>query len=410
MRSVSLAALVTASLVLPSVASAQQRVQRGGVTYSRAPGVHGGAMIRPPQHGVKPSPGWNGTRPGWNGSKPGWNGHGQQWGGRWNGRWRGGWNAPGGWGAYRQPVRGYVLPSYWTAPQFYVGNYASYGLSQPPYGYQWSRYYDDAVLTDGNGRVWDTARGVEWNDYDEGYEDGYEDASQQSGYDAGYASGGYYQDGGYAYDGYQNGVRYDDRGRRESGIGGALIGGAVGAVAGSAIAGRGNRLGGALIGGGVGALAGQAIDKAEDRGRRYPAPGYGAGYAPPPPAGYYGGHAGGHASGGYQQGYYGGAPQVVYAHPREQVQPLHVETSPGWSTWRNDGVTVATTNATGYAGGYYHPGATTTVVTVAGAPTTTTTVTEYVEEVEYRAPVKKWRPAAKKWRPAAKKAPVCVCR
>lgn len=377
MRSFGLAALVTASLVLPHAAGAQQRVMRGGVTYSRTPGVHGGAMIRPPQHHVRPSPGWNGNRP--------------NWGGRWNGRWRGGWNAPGGWNAYRQPVRGFVLPSYWTAPQFTVGNYASYGLSQPPYGYQWSRYYDDAVLADASGRVWDTARGVDWNDYDEGYADGYEDGSAQGGYEQAYA------DAGYAEDGY----RYDERGQRESGVGGALIGGAVGAVAGSAIAGRGNRLGGALIGGGVGALAGQAIDKAEDR-RRLPPPGYGAGYPPPPP-----GH-----HGGYQHGYHGGAPQVVYAPPREHVQPLHVETSPGWSTWRSDGVTVATsTGAAHVGGGYYHPGATTTVVTVAGAPVTTTTVTQYVEEVEYRAPAKRVvRPAKKKWRAVTKKAPVCVCR
>ena len=390
MRSAFLAALATASLALPQVADAQQRVMRDGVTYSRAPGARGGAMIRPPQHGVTPPPRWNGTRPGWTGTRPGWNGNRPAWGGRWNGRWTGGWNAPGGWGAYRRPVRGYVLPSYWTAPQFFIGNYASYGLAQPPYGYQWSRYYDDAVLADGSGRVWDTARGIDWNDYDEGYADGYEDSGDRYGYD----------DGGYAEDGY----RYDEYGRRESGVGGALIGGAVGAVAGSAIAGRGNRLGGALIGGGVGALAGQAIDKAEDRGRRVPAPGYGAGYPPPPAAGY-----NRYSAGSYDQGYYGGAPQVVYAQPREQVQPLHVETSPGWSTWRNDGVTVATTTGSSYAaGGYYHPGATTTVVTVAGAPTTTTTVTEYVEEVEHRAPAK--RKTVKRWRPAVKKAPACVCR
>ena len=205
------------------------------------------------------------------------------------------------------------------------------------------------------------------------------------------------------------GGRYDDRGgRRDNGVGGALIGGAVGAVAGSAIAGRGNRLGGALIGGGVGALAGQAIDKSEDRGRRRapPPPGYGAGYAQP--SGY---DQRGHASGGYAQGYYGGAPQVVYAPPRELVQPYHVETQGGWSSWRNDGVTVATTSGAGYAGGgYYHPGASTTVVTVAGAPTTTTTITEYVEETEYRAPVKRTVRKARKWKPAPRKAPVCVCR
>ena len=423
MRHVPLAALLTASMILPQTAIAQQRVVRGGVTYSRPTPPAGGQWhgTRPGWTGTKPGwnggkPGWSGTKPGWNGGKPGWSGHNPGWtggklgwngnrpgwGGRWNGRWMGGWNAPGGWNGYRRPVRGYILPSYWGAQQFWIGDYAGYGLSSPPYGYHWSRYYDDAVLADDGGRVWDSVSGVQWNDYDEGYADGYEDGAEGGGDGAGgYYSGGYY-DGGTYSDGQ---VRYDDRGRRESGIGGALIGGAVGAVAGSAIAGRGNRLGGALIGGGVGALAGQAIDKAEDRGRSGygPRPGYGAGYPPPPPAGYdqraYG-----------ASGYYGGAPQVVYAQPRETVQPYHVETSPGWSTWRNDGVTVATTSSSGYAaGGWYHPGASTTVVTVAGAPTTTTTVTEYVEETEYRPAVKKTYRPVRKWRPA-KKAPVCVCR
>lgn len=433
MRSYPLVALVAASLVMPHAAIAQQRVVRGGVTYSR-PAMHPGPVTRPmPGGGVKPGwngtrpgwtggkPGWNGTRPGWNGNKPGWNGtrpgwNGTRpnWGGRWNGRWTGGWNAPGGWGGYRQPIRGYVLPSYWVAPQFGIANYASYGLSQPPYGYNWSRYYDDAVLADGNGRVWDSVRGVEWNDYDEGYADGYEDGAQGDGYvdSAGYANGGYYDGAagsvsgsGYAYDGYRgNDGRYYGE-RRDSGVGGALIGGAVGAVAGSAIAGRGNRLGGALIGGGLGALAGQAIDKAEDRGRYDRGPisarGYGAGY--PPPSGYdsraYGAN-----------GYYGGAPQVVYAQPRESVQPYHVETSDGWSSWKSDGVTVATTTGVGHVGGgYYHPGASTTVVTVAGAPTTTTTVTEYVEEVEARPAAKRAVRPARKWKPAPKKRAACAC-
>ncbi|MGJ3627431.1 RcnB family protein [Sphingomonas sp. MMS24-JH45] len=63
-----------------------------------------------------------------------------------------GMRAPGGVrAAYRRPVRGWVLPSYWVAPSWYVSDWSAYGLPQPPQGYNWSRYYDDAVLVDGRG-------------------------------------------------------------------------------------------------------------------------------------------------------------------------------------------------------------------------------------------------------------------
>ena len=54
---------------------------------------------------------------------------------------------------------------------------------------------------------------------------------------------------------------------RDSGLGGALIGGAVGGLAGNRIAGRGNRTVGTIAGAVVGAAVGAAIDKAEDAGR-----------------------------------------------------------------------------------------------------------------------------------------------
>lgn len=54
-----------------------------------------------------------------------------------------------------------------------------------------------------------------------------------------------------------------ERCRRDNGLGGALIGGAIGGLAGNRIAGRGNRTEGTLIGAGVGAVAGALIDKAE---------------------------------------------------------------------------------------------------------------------------------------------------
>ncbi|MEP7222239.1 MAG: glycine zipper 2TM domain-containing protein [Novosphingobium sp.] len=55
--------------------------------------------------------------------------------------------------------------------------------------------------------------------------------------------------------------------RGDNGVGGAVIGGLVGGIAGHEIAGRGNRALGTVAGAVVGAVAGAAIDKAEDRGR-----------------------------------------------------------------------------------------------------------------------------------------------
>lgn len=78
------------------------------------------------------------------------------------GRWHGGRNAPGGYKSYRRPYRGFILPSYWVNPSFFIGSYSSYGLRAPTYGYNWSRYYDDAVLTDNRGYVYDTVTNVPW--------------------------------------------------------------------------------------------------------------------------------------------------------------------------------------------------------------------------------------------------------
>lgn len=91
-----------------------------------------------------------------------------RWGAGPDGRWWGGGSAPGGWSAYRRPERGRRLPSYWVSPQWYVADWADYGLPAPPYGYSWSRYYDDAVLLDRRGQVYDAMRGVHWDGPDQG--------------------------------------------------------------------------------------------------------------------------------------------------------------------------------------------------------------------------------------------------
>ena len=67
-----------------------------------------------------------------------------------------------------------------------------------------------------------------------------------------------YDNGGYDHV-QEYPARRDDRHDDEKIVGGGLLGGAAGAVAGTFIAGHGSRLAGGLIGGGVGALAGMAI-------------------------------------------------------------------------------------------------------------------------------------------------------
>lgn len=311
-----------------------------------------------------------------------------RWGSRVNGHWWAGENAPGGWRAYHRPVRGWTLPNYWIAPSFAINDWSTYGLGTPPAGYGWTRYYDDAVLVDGNGRVYDCVNGVDWNRggyaYDGG-EQGYDGDAQ-----ADYASGGYPAPGaGYAEPGqvqrtygqstyapyppapYQATAGYPADGnyppayaeRRNSGVGGALVGAAVGGVAGNVIAGRGNRLAGTLIGAGVGGAAGYAIDRSGHH--RVPvAPREGYGYAPP-------------------RGY---APSPAYAPP--PPPPAFAPPPPAWRS--PDGGTVVTTSSVGgYGGG------STTVVTVQTAPVVTTTTTSIVEDAVTYTKVR--RPARHKW-------------
>lgn len=282
--------------------------------------------------------------------------HGNHWGGKTNGRWWAGWRAPGGWGAYHRPDRGWVLPSYWVSPQFYITDWSDYGLGAPPYGYNWTRYYDDAVLIDGRGSVYDSVGDIDWDRYDGGY-----------AYDAG--------DEGYAPPPVYEERRYE---HRDDGVGGAVAGAVVGGVAGNLIAGRGNRLGGTLIGAGVGAAAGYAVDRAEDHHRYAPPP-------PPPPPGEY----------GPRRWHDGGPPPP----------PPPFRHGPPAASWVSpDGGTTVTTTSTG---GMYGTG--TTVVTVQTAPIVTTTTTEVYETdaVTWRRPAHHvYRKHV--WRP--KPRPRCTCR
>lgn len=231
MRRFLIPALALATALTSTAAMAGESMNKGGGFYRHTPGR---PMIS--RMNVKPT-------------------MGHHFGNKYQGRWVGGWQAPGGWNAYRRPYRGYVLPSYWISPSFYVGNWSSYGFASPPAGHGWSRYYDDAVLTDRYGRVVDYVPNYNWD----------RNATRSSYYDdAGYDYGAYPD--GYE-DGYYNAPRR--RGDKLSGVGGAVVGGAAGAILGSAIGGRGNRGAGALIGGGVGALVGLAAAESSKERRPY---------------------------------------------------------------------------------------------------------------------------------------------
>ncbi len=347
---------MVAGLTVAGTAQAQRIVQRApGATY----GVPGARPVPPTVHAPR-------------------------WGSKVEGRWWGGSNAPGGWRAYRRPTRGYALPTYWNAPRFYINDWSTYGLARPPQGYRWTRYYDDAVLIDGRGSVYDSMSAVDWDRYDDA---GYY-AGDDVAYDADRAPPPLSPQAGrdYARPGF---TQVPPPVRRDTGVGGAAIGAVAGGVAGNVIAGRGNRLGGTLIGAGVGAATGYAIDKAEDRGagdrgRRMPPPprgydagpdGYGANYdvpmapdGPPPP--YYGDR-------GYADAY--------------RTPPAMIDRGNGrWTS--ADGQTTVVTTQVGGNRGYgapvvsYGPGGTTTV-TVQNAPSvTTTTTTTYEDVVSYSRP------------------------
>ncbi len=128
---------------------------------------------------------------------------------------------------YQRPSYGFQLPRTWMSVEHAV-DYREHGLDRPASGFGWSRYYNDMVLTDQWGRVYDVA-----GDYDRGG---------------------------------RGGGRY--RGRDTDGIVGGVAGAAVGAVAGNVIAGAGSRLAGSLIGGGVGALVGLGVELAINKGKR----------------------------------------------------------------------------------------------------------------------------------------------
>ena len=194
MRTLLIAGLGTV-LAIVGAADAQRMVQRGpGASYPML--ARGGGAGGRPGMSYQPGSGYQPGRPVYRAGQPryypGRPGFAPvQGGSRWqnrDGRWIGGWNAPGGWSGYRRPFVGWALPSYWVQPGFGIGDWAGYGMAQPPYGYSWSRYYDDAVLIDARGSVYDTVGGIYWYGRDGTVKDGYgyDDGDRDDGRGGGY--------------------------------------------------------------------------------------------------------------------------------------------------------------------------------------------------------------------------------
>ncbi|HTU12996.1 MAG TPA: RcnB family protein [Allosphingosinicella sp.] len=115
---------------------------------------------------------------------------------------------------YERLRRGGFINSFWFAPQFYVGNWQAYGFAAPGQDQRWVRYYDDAYLVDGHGRILGERYGVNWNGYGEEWEDhdgipGYRGAWRDS-------------DEGYEAD--EEGYAYEEHGESRGGHGGYAYG------------------------------------------------------------------------------------------------------------------------------------------------------------------------------------------
>ncbi|HYI39156.1 MAG TPA: RcnB family protein [Allosphingosinicella sp.] len=83
-------------------------------------------------------------------------------GGHMNGM-RGGGGRMDGMKGWQRFGRGHVVPPHFRGGQFIVRDWRSFGFPAPVTGGQWIRYYDDALLVDGHGRVMDSRYGWDWD-------------------------------------------------------------------------------------------------------------------------------------------------------------------------------------------------------------------------------------------------------
>lgn len=63
---------------------------------------------------------------------------------------------------YHRPAVGENLAPAWLDPAYTVGDWQTWGLSQPGAGQRWVRYNDDAALIDTHGHVSDVRYGLNW--------------------------------------------------------------------------------------------------------------------------------------------------------------------------------------------------------------------------------------------------------
>lgn len=163
MRKLSLTLLAASIAVLPAVASAQQGPRGGhsaGATW-RGGGVTGPAVRGPNVQMRGPHVRMRGPNMhGGNMRRGGGNFSFHRWGPH-----------PGRNFRHSRMRRGFVINPFWFAPQFYIGNWQGYGFAEPGEDQRWVRYYDDAYLIDGEGRVQDERYGVDWDRYGEEWDD-----------------------------------------------------------------------------------------------------------------------------------------------------------------------------------------------------------------------------------------------
>lgn len=103
---------------------------------------------------------------------------------------------------YQRFNRGGFLPQIWWGPQFQISNWSRYGLPQPMPGCRWMRYYDDALMVDGAGRIIDGRWGMNWDRWGNEWDYGPDGAPIYVG------DGDYYGEEDYAWGGEGRGYGY----------------------------------------------------------------------------------------------------------------------------------------------------------------------------------------------------------
>ncbi len=160
MRKLSLTLLAASTMLIAGIATAQPGPgARPGATWRGGAGGH--VQMRGPNLQMR------GQMPRGNVRMHGGGAHLR--GGNW-GRHRWGQHPGRNW-RHQRLRRGGSIHSFWFSPQFYVGNWGAYGFYAPGEDQRWVRYYDDAYLIDGGGRVIDERYGVDWRSRGEDWAD-----------------------------------------------------------------------------------------------------------------------------------------------------------------------------------------------------------------------------------------------